>query len=171
MLILLASLMAGVAFVILMRLLWVSARPSKSTTIVTLAAAALVLGLGVLAATGRLHWIAAVFAAMLPFLRRLPSLLRYLPLFRGAFSAYQQTRNGAGGFDHSRNDGEHASEGESMDVDKACDVLGLDGEPTRAEVIAAHRRLMQKIHPDRGGSTYLAQQLNEAKRVLLKHLA
>ncbi len=54
-----------------------------------------------------------------------------------------------------------------MSVDEACSILGLDGEPTREEIIGAHRRLMQKVHPDHGGSTYLAQQLNEAKRVLL----
>jgi CysZ protein len=31
----------------------------------------------------------------------------------------------------------------------------------------SHRRLMQRVHPDRGGSAFLAQQLNEARRVLL----
>ena len=54
-----------------------------------------------------------------------------------------------------------------MSRSQACEVLGLSGDPGRDEVIEAHRRLMQKVHPDRGGSTYLAQQLNEAKRVLL----
>lgn len=52
----------------------------------------------------------------------------------------------------------------------ALEVLGLSGNPSREEIIAAHRRLMQKLHPDRGGSTYLAQQLNDAKRVLLQEL-
>ncbi len=56
----------------------------------------------------------------------------------------------------------------AMSRDQAREVLGLGTHPTRDEVIAAHRRLMQKVHPDRGGSTFLAQQLNEAKRVLLK---
>lgn len=163
MVIVLAAVMAGVAFVVLTRLLWLSARPSRSTAVITLSAVVLVAGLAVLAATGRLHWIAAVGAALLPFLRRAVGLVRYLPLFRGLFGAYRNTY-GQGG---SQGGGQRAGQ-EQMSPAQAREVLGLGSDPSREEVIAAHRRLMQKIHPDRGGSTYLAQQLNEAKRVLLK---
>jgi hypothetical protein len=55
-----------------------------------------------------------------------------------------------------------------MDEQQARDVLGLDPTSSDADVVDAHRRLMQKLHPDKGGSAYLAQQLNEAKRVLLQ---
>ncbi len=59
-----------------------------------------------------------------------------------------------------------------MDTEQARGVLGMDDGPLTAEaVIAAHRRLMQRVHPDKGGSQVLAQQLNEAKRVLLKELS
>lgn len=160
MLIALAALMAVVAFVVLIRLLWLSARPARSTTVVAAAAAALVIGLAILAATGRLNWIVALGAALLPFLKRGLSLIRYLPWIKGAFGAYQQSRG------HS-NAG--ATSGD-LSVEDACRILGLGTHPTRDEVIAAHRSLMQKLHPDRGGSTYLAQQLNDAKRVLLKHI-
>lgn len=51
----------------------------------------------------------------------------------------------------------------------AREVLGLGLSHTREDIIEAHRRLMQKVHPDLGGSTYLARQLNEAKKVLLEH--
>ena len=58
-----------------------------------------------------------------------------------------------------------------MTRSQACAVLGLPEEGLdKAAVIAAHRRLMQRVHPDKGGSTLLAQQLNEAKRVLLAAL-
>ena len=162
MVIVLAAILATVGFIVLMRLLWLAKRPSAPTTVITIAALSLIVGLAILAATGRLHWIAAVGAAILPFLRRGFSLLRYLPIFRSLFGAYQQYGRKSG------NGGGSAASGGDMSVDEAREVLGLEPNPTRDEIIEAHRRLMQKVHPDRGGSTYLAQQLNEAKRVLLK---
>jgi hypothetical protein len=58
-----------------------------------------------------------------------------------------------------------------MDVAHACAVLGLQaGDFSPAKVIAAHRRLMQHLHPDKGGSALLAQQLNDAKHVLLTNV-
>lgn len=59
---------------------------------------------------------------------------------------------------------------ESMTVSKAREVLGLDENPDRESIISAHRRLMQHLHPDRGGSSYLAAELNEAKKILLEQL-
>ena len=54
-----------------------------------------------------------------------------------------------------------------MTVEQAREVLGVPADATRSDIIAAHRALMQKLHPDRGGSTFLAAQVNHAKDVLL----
>lgn len=168
MVIVLAGILAAVAFVVLIRLLWVSQRPSRSTTTITLAAAVLVVGLAILAATGRLHWLAALGAALLPFLRRAGTLLRYLPLVGRLFGAYQSARGGFGAGQGAGGSAGARSVDGQMTLNQAREILGLGENPSRDEIVEAHRRLMQKIHPDRGGSTYLAQQLNEAKRVLLK---
>jgi hypothetical protein len=65
--------------------------------------------------------------------------------------------------------GGHTPAGESsgMTEAEALAVLGLETGATREEIVDAHRRLMQKLHPDRGGNDYLAAKLNEAKGFLL----
>jgi hypothetical protein len=56
-----------------------------------------------------------------------------------------------------------------MTKEEAYKVLGLEAGATTADIRKAHRRLMQRLHPDLGGTSFLAARINEAKDVLLSN--
>lgn len=237
----LIAVAAGVvAFIVLWRDLTAKNRPRGLSKHGWTAAVVLGVTLGLLAASGRLHWLAAVFAGALPFLRwtlglvagpmishfirsrmrdanapppgnggpststvstdelrmtlihetgemdgevltgtfvgqRLSSLdiaaLRTLHRELVAadsaqlLEAYLDRR--FPGWSDEATERQPPSTEREMDREQALAVLGLASDASKEEIVDAHRRLMQKLHPDRGGSDYLAATLNLAKQVLL----
>ena len=238
-LLVIAALLATVAFVFLMRALWARRQPKNLSTTILALAVTLLVALAILAASGRMHWVAATGAAVLPFLRRGFSLLRYLPYLSRLMSmrstahadspssASQQTETSTGELrmrlNHESGDiygevlagrykgraladlsateikelynalketesrrlleayadryhpkildpnasGSNAFSTE-MTRERALKVLGLPTSATKDEIVAAHRRLIQRMHPDRGGSSFLAAELNAAKKFLVE---
>ena len=116
-----------------------------------------------LVAMGRLNWILAVFGVVIAFVSRfLPVAFRYAPQLQRLWFLFCER----GSFGKESTGGRHASA--VMTIDEASKVLGVSVSATRQEIIDAHRKLILKNHPDRGGSSYLAAQINRAKEVLLK---
>ena len=79
------------------------------------------------------------------------------------FPAWRQNAqgNGAGGQ-------RRTATGGKMTAEEAYQILGLQPGASRDDIARAHRALMKKLHPDQGGSTYLAARVNEAKDTLLR---
>jgi hypothetical protein len=74
---------------------------------------------------------------------------------------------GAGPRGGSAGSGAARPAGSNMTVEEAYAVLGLAPGASEQEIREAHHRLMVKLHPDHGGSDYLATQINRARDVLL----
>lgn len=80
----------------------------------------------------------------------LPALVRLIPAARSSrsFSASVRTPGG-------------------MTREHALEVLNLKEGASREEILSSYRELIRKVHPDRGGSSYLAAEVNRARDVLL----
>lgn len=119
----------------------------------------LILALFALAVTGKLNGVFALLGVALAFVwRSLPLLFKYAPYLQKFWGVFHQSKS------YSQSNSK-ASGG--MSREQALQILGLTEGASEAEIRLAHKKLMLKMHPDRGGSDYLAAQINLAKSVLL----
>ena len=113
-----------------------------------------------LAMTGHLNVITAAIAGLFALAPRAIQYARYIPFIKQTLNQNktqnQQSQHQSGG-----------SSSQQMDKAQAYQVLGLQPGCSREDILLAHKRMMQKMHPDRGGSDFLAAQINQAKDILL----
>ncbi len=149
--------LAGVALIFWYKLK--TAPPAKRKKLLfTAIATALGLVLLLLAVTGHLNLITAAIAGLFAAAPRLLHYARYLPLLQRLFQGRKP---------HDPAGQPPPSAGDAMSHQQALDILGLQPGASREAILRAHKRMMQKVHPDRGGSDYMAAQINQAKKTLL----
>ena len=103
--------------------------------------------------TGRAHWLSAIVVALIPLVKKLFLILRYLPILQRFSSYYSQKKQGGSK--------------QSMSIKEAADILNISENASEDEIILAHKKAMQKNHPDKGGSKEIASKINTAKKRLL----
>jgi len=112
--------------------------------------------------SGRLNGLFALMGlAIAGLMRLLPLVFRYAPQLQKLWLLFQSGKAQANQQTHNK------PTQNGMTVMEAYEILGLKAGASRQEIITAHKKLMQKNHPDRGGSDYLATKINLAKTVLL----
>lgn len=185
-------LVIAIGFYLFMkRLFTVGGSPVEKRLLVGLAIGILLV-LFYMVAHGRVQFLAPLMAGLIPVVRRLPLVLgllgkafpnhrsRFLDSLKSKFSGRSNDRTGTQSGDKS---GSTGRKGENVSGDRegrrstsgfsrrdALDALGLQGNPDRATVTTAHRRLMQTAHPDHGGTHEAAATLNAAKDRLIADL-
>lgn len=120
---------------------------------------ALLAGIGFLALTGRLGWAIAGLAGLTPWVARMIRLHGLYRMLRGLFGYARQAAP-------KNSPRPPRSEG-TMSREEALQILGLTASAGPEQIREAHRRLMKDMHPDRGGSDYLASRINQARDALL----
>lgn len=99
-----------------------------------------------------LHYIAVGVGALVAAIPIIRKLFAFLMMVIGI----KKTMNG----------GARAANG-AMSMEEAREILGVSDTASKEEIKKAYQQLMQKNHPDKGGSPYIAQKLNQAKERLL----
>lgn len=107
----------------------------------------------ILVITGRIPWLFAMLSAATPWINRALTMKTMWNRF-----------NQPGGQQPPPPSPPKTAE---MTEKEAREILGLEPSANEQDIVAAHKNLMQKIHPDKGGSDYLAAQINQARDTLL----
>ena len=149
---------AAIAYLLWFKIKKTRGEEKKKLIIWTVAGSAIAV-LGFLAITGRLNFITAAITGAVAMLPKAMQLLRYLPVIN-------KVRQQAGNQNQQQNNHQAPSQ-TAMNQKQAFEVLGIKPDASKEEIIKAHKRMMQKVHPDRGGSDFLAAQINQAKDTLL----
>ncbi len=92
------------------------------------------------------------------FLRKISNSAQWQSFWMMLTGEKSETSQQRGGFDNKG----------KMTEAEAYEILGLKVGASKQDITEAHRKLIQKNHPDHGGSDYLAAKINLAKKTLLK---
>lgn len=118
----------------------------------------------ILGMTGHLNVITAAIAGLFALAPRALQYAKYLPFLKKMMGNDSTNPTGAGSAGARQH---QASASQTMNSAQAYEVLGLQPGCSREDIALAHKRMMQKMHPDRGGSDFMAAQINQAKDILL----